>query len=196
MRHFSLLTTSIIALATGMVCADEDLFLPLPEMDPMMELAPQQPTSPVFLKPSKSIKPPAAGSSAANAPAITSTATVLPTVNAPTTPRLRRLVLVTGGTLAPEAIQSTMVASGQSSRPVTMVDVETPATVLVELAEYFGREITDDTGRRVIDTVQKGLKNTASSTTSSNRPRKVEVVGWLPKEGVMAVAVYPDVEGS
>ena len=190
MRIFSLLTLSAIALATGLAREDEDLYLPLPEMEPMLESnAPQQAS---FLKPTKSIKPPAPGTQAAMAPAQVAAATVLPTVNAPTTQRLRRLVLVSGGTLPQEAIQSTMVASGHGSRPVTMVDVETPATVLVELAEYFGREITDDTGKKVIDTVQKGLKQ----NTSSSRPRKVEVVGWLPKEGVMAVAVYPDVEGS
>lgn len=173
-----------IALAAVVAHADEDLYLPLPQMEP--EVSQQQP---VFLKPTKSIKPPAPAAAASGqaAPAPADLAAVLPKVHTPTTPRLRRLILVPGGNLAPDALESAMLASGQGGKPVTTMDVETPATIIAELAELFGKQITADTGRAVIDTVRKGLDK-----PKSDRPRRVEFAGWLPKEGVMAVAVYPE----
>lgn len=186
-----LLPTSVLLLslaASGWARADEDLYLPLPQMEPMPEVQPQQP---VFLKPTKSIKPPPVSAATSKGSSTASVsqdiASVLPTVNTPTTPRLRRLILVPGGNLAPDALQSAMLASGQGGKPVTTLDVDTPATIIAELAELFGKQITADTGRAVIDTVRKGLDK-----PESTRPRRVEFAGWLPKEGVMAVAVYPE----
>ena len=190
MRAPLILFALSLALAmAGDLRADEDLYLPLPEMEPMLDVQPRQP---VFLKPTKSIKPPVPSAApTSRSPSATSApqdlASVLPTVNSPTTPRLRRLILVPGGNMAPQALQSAMLASGQSAKPVTMMDVDTPATILAELAELFGKQITADTGRAVIDTVRKGLDK-----PESDRPRRVEFAGWLPKEGVMAVAVYPE----
>jgi hypothetical protein len=38
----------------------------------------------------------------------------------------------------------------------------------------------------VLETVRKGMG------TASKPLKRAEVVGWLPDEGVMAVAVYPE----
>ena len=131
-----------------------------------------------FLKPSKSITPPVSGTTAAVAPSI---------VQAPTAEtRLRRLVVVSGS-MTPEAIREAILACGQTRTPVTTVGgVSAPAPVLSDLAGLFGSTVTEDTQKKVLETVRKGMG-------SSTKPlKRVEVVGWLPSEGVMAVAVYPE----
>lgn len=131
-----------------------------------------------FLKPSKSIKPPAGSTVAQPSPAI---------VQAPTSEtRLRRLVVVSG-TMTPEAIRETILACGQTRMPVTTAGgVNAPAPMLSDLAGLFGSTVTEDTQKKVLETVRKGMGSSAKPV------QRVEVVGWLPSEGVMAVAVYPE----
>jgi hypothetical protein len=131
-----------------------------------------------FLKPTKSIKPPVSAVAAVPAPAI---------AQAPTADtRLRRLVVVSG-TMTPEAIRDTILACGQTRTPVTTAGgVNAPAPMLSDLAGLFGSTVTEDTKKKVLETVRKGMGSSAKPL------QRVEVVGWLPSEGVMAVAVYPE----
>ena len=133
-----------------------------------------------FLKPSKSIKPP---TQVSHAQAVLPQ----PQVNAPTVARLRRLILMPAG-LSPEAMRDQIAASSQSRKPVTIVGMNTSAPILAKLAHFFGSSVTDDTQKKVIEAVRQNLGENANSAT----PRRVEVVGWLPNEGVMTVAVYPE----
>lgn len=131
-----------------------------------------------FLKPSKSIKPPASDVAAVPAPSIVQ----VPTAET----RLRRLVVVSGS-MTPEAIRDTILACGQARTPVTMAGGgNVPAPMLSDLAGLFGSTVTEDTQKKVLDTVRKGMGSSAKPL------KRVEVVGWLPSEGVMAVAVYPE----
>lgn len=131
-----------------------------------------------FLKPSKSIKPPVAVVAAAVPSSIVQT----PTAET----RLRRLVVVSGN-MTPEAIRESILACGQTRTPVTMAGgLNASALVLTDLAGLFGSAATEDTQKKVLDTVRKGMG------TSSKPLKRAEIVGWLPNEGVMAVAVYPE----
>ena len=99
---------------------------------------------------------------------------------------MRRLVVV-DATMSPESIRQTILASGHGRVPVTMAGgVSAPAPVLTDLAGLFGSTATEETQKKVIETVKKGMG-------SSSRPlKRVEVVGWVPSHGVMAIAVYPE----
>ncbi|WP_461783038.1 hypothetical protein [Prosthecobacter sp.] len=132
-----------------------------------------------FLKPSKSIKPPVGPMAAVVPPPSI--------VQAPTAEtRLRRLVVVTSD-MTPEAIREAIIACGQSRTPVTTLGgVNAPSPVLTDLAGFFGSTVSADTQKKVLETVRKGMG------TASKPLKRAEVVGWLPNEGVMAVAVYPE----
>ncbi len=133
----------------------------------------------VFLKPSKSIKPPVTPAAAAVAPV-----SIVQTPTAET--RLRRLVVVSGS-MTPEAIREAIIACGQSRTPVTTLGgVNAPAPVLTDLAGLFGSTVTEDTQKKVLDTVRKGMGD------ASKPLKRAEIVGWVPSEGVMAVVVYPE----
>lgn len=175
--------TSLLVLSLSSVCAfAQDSLLPLPvagpEMPVMMDSAS---TTSRFLKPSKSIKPPVAATTTAALPQ--------PQVNAPTVARLRRLILMPAG-ISPEMMREHIAASGQSRQPVTTVGLQAPASVLAKLADLFGSNVNADTQKKVIDAVRQGMGT--EKTAASTVPRRVEVVGWLPSEGIMAVAVYPE----
>lgn len=89
--------------------------------------------------------------------------------------------------MTPEAVRETILACGQTRTPVTMVGgVSAPPPVLTDLAGLFGSTVTEDTQKKVLETVRRGMG------ASSKPLKRVEVVGWLPNEGVMAVAVYPE----
>ena len=60
--------------------------------------------------------------------------------------------------------------------------VNAPAPVLTDLAWLFGSTVTEDTQKKVLETVRKGMGE------SSKPLKRAEIVGWLPTEGVMAVA--------
>jgi hypothetical protein len=62
---------------------------------------------------------------------------------------------------------------------------------LAKLADLFGSNVNAATQKKVIDAVRQGM-GTEKAAAASTVPRRVEVVGWLPSEGVMAVAVYPE----
>jgi hypothetical protein len=175
--------TSLLFLSLSSVCAfAQDNLLPLPVAGPEMPVMMDSgSTTSRFLKPSKSIKP----------PVTTTTAAVLPQpqVNAPTVARLRRLILMPSG-ISPEMMREHIVASGQSRQPVTVVGMSAPAPVLAKLADLFGSNVNADTQKKVIDAVRQGMGT--EKAASATAPRRVEVVGWLPSEGVMAVAVYPE----
>lgn len=131
-----------------------------------------------FLKPSKSIKPPPSAQVAAAPAAIVQSPT-------PET-RLRRLVVVSG-TMTPEAIRDAIIACGQSRKSVTTAGgVNASAPMLTDLAGLFGSTVTEDTQKKVLETVRKGMGSTTQPL------KRAEIVGWLPSEGVMAVAVYPE----
>ena len=138
-----------------------------------------------FIKPSKSIKPPSA------APQLIAVNTPVPaTVQIVSSPapdtRLRRLVVV-DATMSPDAIRDFIIASSQGRTPVTVAGgVTASAPVLSDLAALFGSNADAATQQKVLDKVKAGM---GSSTKSLKR---VEVVGWVPSQGVMAVAVYPE----
>jgi hypothetical protein len=171
---------SLLCLCLVSTLAAQDVFLPLPEAGMEMSVLNQNPGEKRFLKPTKSIKPPAAN------PVIAAT-TAQPQVHAPTVARLRRLILMPGG-LTPEAMREQIAANGQNRQPVTFVGMDATAQVLSKLASLFGSDVNEDTQKKVVETVRQGLDESVPSKTT----RRVEVVGWLPSEGVMAVAVYPE----
>ncbi|MEN3941166.1 hypothetical protein WJU23_07725 [Prosthecobacter sp. SYSU 5D2] len=170
--------SSLISLLCASVYAQDSL-LPLPEGGPDFHTLEVPAETVVFLKPTKSIKPPIPAASSALAVA-------RPQIHAPTVARLRRLILMPGG-LSPEMMREQMVASGQNRTPVTIVGMEAPAPILSNLANFFGSDVNADTQKQLLDTVSQGMGNKTSKV-----PRRVEVVGWLPNEGVMALAVYPE----
>ncbi len=169
---------AIICL-TALAAHAEDLPLPTGEGFLFEPVAPMLPaTGTAFLKPTKSIKPP---------PALPGgrLAAARPQVHAPTEARLRRLILLPGG-LSPQAMREQITAGGQGLQPMTVVGMQAPAPVLANLAPFFGDTVNPETQKRLVETVRHGL------TEGRSAPKRVEVVGWLPGEGVMALAVYPE----
>lgn len=159
--------------------AAQDVFLPLPEAGVEMSVLNPTPGETRFLKPTKSIKPPTTP--------VVATAGAQPKVNTPTVSRLRRLILMPGG-LTPEAMRAQIAANGQSRQPVTFVGMDATAQILSKLATLFGSDVNEDTQKKVVETVRQGFAEAKPSRVA----RRVEVVSWLPAEGVMAVAVYPE----
>lgn len=170
-----------ISCLFSLLCATlsaQDSLLPLPEGG--LDYAPlDTPAETVFLKPTKSIKPPMPS-------ATTAAVTAKPQVNTPTSVRLRKVILMPGG-LSPESMREQMVASGQNRKPVTVVGMDAPAPVISNLANFFGSDVNPATQKQLLDSVSQGMGN-----KTSKAPRRVEMVGWLPTEGIMAVAVYPE----
>ncbi len=181
---------AVLATSAAFVQAQEALPLPqslspvLPTYDGVQSQGiPQAPA--VFLKPTKSIKPPVSTPVAANGAPVETPPLQIVSSPAPDT-RLRRLVVV-DATMSPDLIRQTILASGQGRVPVTMAGgVSAPAPVLTDLAGFFGATANEETQKKVIDTVKNGMGS------SSRRLGRVEVVGWVPSQGVMAVAVYPE----
>jgi hypothetical protein len=158
----------------------QEVFLPLPvEGMAMIERETIVSESRLF-KPTKSIKPPTVASSL-------TAAVPKPQISTPTVARLRRLILMPSG-LTPEAMREQIVASGQSRQPVTIVGMHSTAPILAKLANFFGSDVNEDTQKKVVEAVRENL----GDSKTSSAPRRVEVVTWLPAEGVMAVAVYPE----
>ncbi len=161
----------------------QDSLLPLPVAGPEMPVMEDTAGSESrFLKPTKSIKPPVTAVSPAMASALQ------PHVNVPTVARLRRLILMPGG-MTPETMREQIAAIGQSRQPVTALGMTAPAPVLAKLADLFGSNVNDDTQKKVVDAVRQGMSTDATAKAS---PRRVEVVGWAPTEGIMTVVVYPE----
>lgn len=175
----AVLPAILLAVSASALCAEEPM---LPQaLAPLGGYTPGAPRG--FLKPSKSIKPPP-GAPVAVAPVAAAPVAI---VQSPTAEkRLRRLVVVSGD-MTPEAIREAIIACGQSRTPVTTVGgVNAPAPVLTDLAGLFGSTVTEDTQKKVLETVRKGMG------ASSKPLKRAEIVGWVPSEGVMAVVVYPE----
>lgn len=168
---------AFLALCAAPACGQEP-FLPLPEAGLELPVVVMEPSGTRFLKPSKSIKPPLPAAAAA---------TALPQVSTPTVARLRRVILLPSG-LPQETMRQQMAQGGQSRQPVTAtMGVQAPAQVLAKLAELFGAEVNDHTQKKVEEAVRLGLGGAPGAAVA----RRVQVVGWQPKSGVMAVAVDP-----
>jgi hypothetical protein len=173
---------SLLSLCLFSTCLSaQEAFLPLPVEGPIMPVQEPATTESRLFKPTKSIKPPTAAAS------LTAATAPKPQVNTPTVARLRRLILMPSG-LTPEAMREQIVASGQSRQPVTIVGMDASAPILAKLADFFGSDVNEDTQKKVVEAVRQNL----GESKTSSAPRRVEVVTWLPAEGVMAVAVYPE----
>jgi hypothetical protein len=141
------------------------------------------------MKPTKSIRPPAAATTTTTTNGLV--VAVQPQVNTPTAARLRRLILMPSD-LSPAAMREQILAGSQGHTPVTVVGMNAPSQVLTTLANFFGNDVNADTQKRLLDTVRKGMGSATGSSGTTKAPRRVEIVGWLPTEGVMAMAVYPE----
>lgn len=163
---------SIFSLFVTLAAAQDHAPLPVGEMD-FFRVAPEPLAVPGYLKPTKSVKPPTA--------ALT---TGQPQVHAPVAARLRRLILLPGG-MSQDMVREHLAIEAQRAKPMTVVGMTAPAPVLADLASFFGDAVNEETRKKLIHTVGKGMGKAA-------KPRRVEVVGWAPQEGVMTLAVYPE----
>lgn len=202
-KHW-LLSFILLSAGANPVWADEDELLPLPQAAPAIA-APISPVPRGYARPTVTIKPPTAAPSsqpkpAPFAPAPIAAAPVRPTARAqvlsttvvPTpegTAALRRLVILPGNP-SPDATRTSMLAAGETKEAVTCVGVQAPAPVLLNLAGFFGNRVTPDSQKQLLETVQKGLAK------PDEKPHHVQMVGWWPAEGVMAVAIDADDSGS
>ena len=177
--------------------------LPLPRHEPGRTAAPG-PTandSTSFLKPSASIKPPIPGSAIAQESGRTAAqilsqeqkvllekAALLAeqrTKDQRVTAALKRIVVMQGP-VSKKLQRAEVLPSAGDGRPVTLVGIDAPREVVRGLESFFGVQLTPDNEKKLLDTVRKGMAG------ASRQERKVEVLGWWPKEGVMAVGVYPE----
>ena len=176
--------------------------LPLPQQGPL----PAGPEAPVadptrLLKPTKSIKPPLPQALVVT-PSRGSTEQLLTAEQkllgdklaalagqrareAGATAALKRLVLVQGP-LPPKQDRSVLPPATAKGQSLTLVGINAPKEMVQGLEQFFGAALTPDNEKKLLETVRKGLAGTAE------QGRKVEVLGWWPQEGVMAVSVSPD----
>ena len=75
------------------------------------------------------------------------------------------------------------VADGKS---VTLIGIDAPKDTVRSLEGFFGVQLTPDNEKKVLETLRKGMAGTGGER------QKVEVLGWWPKEGVMAVGISPE----
>jgi hypothetical protein len=152
-----------------------------------------------FLKPTKSIKPPVTAPPASD---VRSTEQLLReeqrlllektvalvqqrAVEQRVTSALKRIVVMQGP-ISKKLDRAEVLPQGTEGKPVTLVGIDAPKDVVRGLEGFFGVELTPDNEKKLLDTVRKGMAG------ASKHDRKVEVLGWWPKEGVMAVGVYPE----
>lgn len=98
---------------------------------------------------------------------------------------LRRLVVLRGPVGKKDDPELVLRALG-GEKPVTLIGVNAPSDTLRRLEGFFGVTLTPDNERKILDAVRSGFAG------STKQQRKVEVLGWWPNEGVMAVAVWPE----
>lgn len=171
-------TAAITACALTMSGA-EDLPLPVREGP----LIPSASTGGPLLKPTVSIKPPVtatASSASANQQAMQAAEQKVIASAA-----LRRLVLMEGPVKSKPAAPP-FLAANQDGKPVTLAGVNVTGETIKSLESFFGAAVTPDSEKKLLDAVRSGLAG------GRKAGRKVEVVGWWPVEGVMAVAVWPE----
>lgn len=101
------------------------------------------------------------------------------------TSALKRIVVMQGP-ISRKLDRAEVLPQGTEGKPVTLVGIDAPKDVVRGLEGFFGVELTPDNEKKLLDTVRKGMAG------ASKLDRKVEVLGWWPKEGVMAVGVYPE----
>lgn len=181
----------------------QDLPLPRYERDSIPAPLTQPPQTPVpFLKPTTSIKPPLPAAAVkpeqtektaeqilsreqgvllGKADSLTQKMAAEQRVTA----ALKRIVVMQGP-VARKLDSSQFPQNGGQGKPVTLVGIEAPTEVVRGLEGFFGVQLTPDNEKKLLDTVRKGMAG------ASKQERKVEVLGWWPKEGVMAVGVYPE----
>ena len=156
----------------------------------------------LFLKPTTSIKPPLPAPAAATPETartaeqilgqeqklLVSNAEVLAQkreTEQRVTAALKRIVVMQGP-LSKKLDRAEMLPGGFDGKSVTLVGIDAPIGVVRGLEGFFGVPLTPDNEKKLLDTVRKGMAG------ASKQERKVEVLGWWPKEGVMAVGVYPE----
>lgn len=176
--------------------------LPLPQYDRGITPVPSQSPiqAPVFLKPTISIKPPAAPAPATaggrtpeellteEQRMLLNNADVLAKQRATeqrVTAALKRIVVMQGP-ISKKLDRAEVLPQGVAGKSVTLVGVDAPKDVVLGLESFFGVQLTPDNEKKLLDTVRKGMAG------ASKQERKVEVLGWWPNEGVMAVGVYPE----
>lgn len=174
--------------------------LPLPTKDWSLDVVPLMPPLPSeggsFLKPTVSIKPPhvvrpvapSDGSLTQEQRDLMAQAAQIAAQRAKDQAAsigLKRIVVMKGP-LSKKLEKSEMLPGNPDGRSVTLVGIEAPKEVVTGLESFFGVQLTPDNEQKLLDTVRRGLAG------SSQQERKVEVLGWWPKEGVMAVGVHPE----
>lgn len=170
----------------------EDLPLPLPHQ-PGLDPLPRQPeasSGPVFLKPTTSIKVPAASAPALGggqkfAPVQKSALADQREVESRVTAALKRIVVMQGGAgrKLDQKVPPPNVADGKA---VTLIGINAPKDTVRNLEGFFGVQLTPDNEKKVLETLRKGMAGTGRQSS------RVEVLGWWPEEGVMAVGVSPE----
>lgn len=197
-RHVSMAVFLPAVLAPG-----QDLPLPRHERDPVPTPLMQMPQSPPpFLRPTTSIKPPLPAAAVKPEPAEKTAQQILSreqgvllgkadsltqkmAAEQRVTAALKRIVVMQGP-VARKLDSSQLPRDGGEGKPVTLVGIEAPNEVVRGLEGFFGVQLTPDNEKKLLDTVRRGMAG------ASKQERKVEVLGWWPKEGVMAVGVYPE----
>lgn len=101
------------------------------------------------------------------------------------TAALKRIVVMQGP-ISKKLDRAEVLPQGVAGKSVTLVGVDAPKDVVLGLESFFGVQLTPDNEKKLLDTVRKGMAG------ASKQERKVEVLGWWPNEGVMAVGVYPE----
>lgn len=156
----------------------------------------------LFLKPTTSIKPPLPAPVTSGPDASSNTGKILSreqrlllsnaealsqklVTEQRVTAALKRIVVMKGPLLK-KLDRAEMLPAGADGKPVTLVGIAAPTEVVRGLESFFGVQLTPDNEKKLLDTVRKGMAG------ASKLERKVEVLGWWPNEGVMAVGVYPE----
>jgi hypothetical protein len=148
--------------------------LPLPRQAPEQSQGVND--SVPLMRPTVSIRPPASVPSGAQPEA--GGVSVKPLVT------LKRLVVMQGP-VDQKMVKPELLPVGLDGKPVTVLGLNAPHEAIKSLESFFGVEMNEASEKKLLDTVRQGL---AGSETARG---KVELLGWWPKEGVMAVAVYP-----
>jgi len=174
--------------------------LPLPQHAPGVYV-PLLESGTTFLKPTKSIKPPVPPAPATSAEARTTEQLLTAEqrlmidkaaalaqkreAEQHVTAALKRIVVMQGP-ISKKLDGAQFLPAGADGKPVTLVGIDAPKDVVRGLEGFFGVQLTPDNEKKLLDTVRKGMAG------ASKQERKVEVLGWWPDEGVMAVGVYPE----
>jgi hypothetical protein len=165
------LSILVAALAMSPCFAQEAL--PLPQQGPVVEQPVISTSTTPLMRPTVSIKPPPVA--IATQPKVTDKKPLV---------TLKRLVVMQGP-VDRKIVKPDLLPVGLDGKPVTVLGLTAPNETIKSLESFFGVEMNEASEKKLLDTVRQGL---AGSTAATG---KVELLGWWPNEGVMAVAVYP-----